>query len=120
MLDKHIYCNKCKKQFIMGDYNIASLKKGDLEVQYFSCPSCGEKYLYFTSDSKMRDLIQRRKTVQKKLLAANAKQFQERAFKKYLQELDKIKKEQLKILPALKARGEKILRGEGRTSGKRK
>lgn len=111
LFDKPVDCNECGAQFVIDDSRIASIKEGDLEVQYFSCPSCRAKYLFFATDSKMRELVRQRKAVQAKLKAAHAKRFQERTFKKYMREYEKIKKEQEKIFPVLKARGEKILNG---------
>lgn len=110
---KLIDCTKCGERFVLDDSCLGSIKEGDLEVTYFSCPACGERYHVLTSDSKMRELIERRKAVQEKILAAHAKKFQERTFKKYMREYDKIKREQEAMVPALKAAGEKILhRGE--------
>ena len=83
-----------------------------MKILDLECPSCGAKYIFFVMDSKMRDLVQRRKAVQAKIKAAHAKRFKERTFKKYLQEYEQIKKEQEKIFPELKAQGEKILHGE--------
>ena len=111
IFDKPVDCNECGAEFVIDDSRIVSIKEGDLEVQYFSCPSCGAKYIFFVMDSKMRDLVQRRKAVQAKIKAAHAKRFKERTFKKYLQEYEQIKKEQEKIFPELKAQGEKILHG---------
>lgn len=111
LFDKPVECNECGAQFVIDDSRIASIKEGDLEVQYLSCPSCGAKFLLFVSDAKMRELVRQRKAVQAKLKAARVKQFKERTFKKYLREYEKIKKEQEKIFPELKAQGEKLLRG---------
>lgn len=78
---------------------------------YFSCPACGAKYHILTTDSTMRELIERRKAVLLKLKAARAKRFRERVFQKYLREHEQIKKVQEKIFPELKAQGEKLLCG---------
>lgn len=115
LLDKPIDCNKCGQQFTMDDSRLGSLWSGDLEVQYFSCPACGTKYHILTTNSKMRDLIERRKAVQLKIKAAHAKKFQECTFKKYLREYEQIKKEQEDLLPELRARGEKLLAEIGET-----
>lgn len=112
LFDKPIDCNKCGQQFTMDDSRLGSMRDGDLEVQYFSCPACGTKYHILTTDSKMRDLIKRREAVQLKIKAAHAKRFKERTFKKYLREYEQIKKEQMEMFPVLKAQGEKILYGE--------
>lgn len=112
LFDNPVECDECGAQFVIDDSRIASIKEGDLEVQYFSCSSCGAKYLFFATDSKMRELVQQRKAVQAKIKAARAKRFQESTFKKYMKEYEKIKKAQEKMFPELKARGVKILHGE--------
>lgn len=112
LFDKPVECNECKEQFVMDDSRLASIKEGDLEVQYFSCPSCGARYLFFASDSKMRELVRQRKAVQLKIRAGHAKKFKERTLRKYMQEYEKIKKAQEEMLPELKARGESLLHGE--------
>ncbi len=112
LFDKPVDCNECGAQFVIDDSRIASIKEGDLEVQYFTCPSCGAKYLFFATDSRMRELVRQRKAIQMKIKAAHAKRFKERTFKKYMKEYEEIKKAQEELFPELKARGEKILRGE--------
>lgn len=109
LFDKPIDCNKCGQQFTVDDSRMGSLRDGDLEVQYFSCPACGAKYHILTTNSTMRSLIERRKAVQLKIKAARAKRFKESTFKKYLREYEQIKKEQEKIFPELKAQGENLL-----------
>ena len=116
LFDKPVDCNECGAQFVIDDSRIGSIKEGDLEVQYISCPSCGAKYLSFATDSRMRELVRQRKAVQLKIKAARAKRFKERTFKKYLREYEQIKKEQEKIFPELKAQGEKILCGNEPTA----
>lgn len=112
LFDKPLDCNQCGQQFTVDDSRLGSLRDGDLEVQYFSCPVCGSKYHILTTDSKMRDLIKRRKAVQMKIKAAHAKRFKERTFKKYLWEYEQIKKEQERMFLELKAKGRKILNTE--------
>ena len=93
----------------MDDSCLGSIRDGDLEVQYFSCPVCGAKFHILTTNSVMRDLIERRKAVQLKIKMARIKRFKEHTFKKYLREYEQIKKDQEKIFHSLKAQGEKIL-----------
>jgi len=104
-------CNNCGHQFVVDEFRLGMTKKDDLEVQYFSCPACRAKYLLFTSDSRMRNLVERRKAVQMKLRAARLNKFREKTIEKYVRELDQIKKEQEGLLPELKAAGEAILHG---------
>lgn len=113
LFGKTVDCDKCGAQFIIDDSRIGSVKKDDLEVQYLSCPSCGAKFLIFASDSKMRALVERRKATQAKIMVAHTGKFREKTFKKYMRELAQVKEEQETMMPALRAAGEKLLRGEG-------
>ena len=113
LFDKPIDCNKCGQQFTVDDSRLGSLRDGDLEVQYFSCPACGERYHVFTSDKEMRELVGRRTAVQAQIRMGHAKKFNRKTLRKYAQELERIKRKQEKMMPMLKAVGEKILHGEG-------
>ena len=107
--DRPVNCNKCGQQFTVDDSCLGSIRDGDLKVQYFSCPACGARYHILTTDSTMRDLIERRKFIQLKIRLAHAKKLKESTFKKYLREYGQLKKEQEKMFPELKAKGEKVL-----------
>lgn len=104
-----IDCNKCGQQFTVDDSCLGSIRDGDLEIQYFSCPACGVKYHVLTTNGKMRELIEQRKVVQLKIRLASTKKFKERTFKKYLREYERFKEEQEKMRPELKAKGERFL-----------
>lgn len=104
-------CNKCGTEFIPDKSQFGEIKKDDLVVWYFSCPTCGEKYHVFTSNSEMRSLVEKRKAVQMKIRAAFTKKFQKKTIREYEQELDQIKKRQESIGPRLKRLGEDIIRG---------
>lgn len=108
----YVYCNKCGKGFYTDDDTLHTIKKDGLTVQYFSCPYCEGRYHVFTTDARMQALIEQRKAVQLKIKAAFAKKFREKAIRKYEKELDQIKRQQKKLMPELKAAGEKILKGE--------
>lgn len=110
--DKPVNCNKCGQQFTVDDSRLGSILDGDLEVQFFSCPACGARYHILTTDSTMRDLIDRRKYIQLKIRLARAKKLKVSTFKKYMKEYEQIKKEQEKMLLKLRAKGEKILHGK--------
>ena len=105
-------CNKCGNEFTIDESRFGAIKKDDLIVQYFSCPFCGEKYHVFTTDSKMRDLVKKRKAVQMKIQAAFAKKFREKVIQEYERELEQIKKVQYDIYPELKRMGEELICGE--------
>jgi len=109
LFEMSVVCNQCGAQFVVDDCCLVSVREGDYEVQYFSCPDCGARHQIFTSDSEMRKLIERRKVVQTQIRAAFAKKFREKTIRSYERELEKIKREQKKRMPRLKAAGEKIL-----------
>ena len=105
-------CNKCGQEFVIDEHRFGSIRDGDFVVQYLSCPACGERYHVFTSDKEMRELVGRRKAVQAQIRMGHAKKFNRKTLRKYAQELERIKRKQEKMMPALKATGEKILHGE--------
>ena len=102
-MDKTTSCNKCGQEFTIDEHRFGTIREGDFVVQYFSCPACGERYHVFTSDKEMRELVGRRKAVQAQIRMGHAKKFNRKTLRKYEQE---------KMMPALKATGEKILHGE--------
>jgi len=106
-------CNKCGQEFAVDEHRFGTIKEGDFVVQYLSCPACGARYHVFTSDKEMRELVGRRKAVQAQIRMGHAKKFNRKTLRKYEQELERIKRKQEKMMPTLKATGEKILHGEG-------
>lgn len=112
MLEKIVSCNKCGQQFTVGDSSLGTIRDGDLEVQYLSCPACGAKFHILTTDSRMRELIKQRKDLQVQIRMAKTKKFNKRSFEKYLLKYEKTKKEQEKLFPTLKKQGEKLLLGD--------
>ena len=106
-----ITCNGCGRDFPLDPYYVDTLRDGDLEVRYFTCPACRTRYHILTTDTAMRQLIQKREALASAIKMAKVKGFQESTFRKYLARLDKVKAEQMKILPALTKRGEEILKG---------
>ena len=112
----NITCDKCGQVFALDISCFGTVQKDDLIVQYFFCPGCGTKYQYLTSDTKMRELMERRKAVQKQVLAGHAKRFRRKTLRKYEREIEQIKQEQQQIMPALKEAGEKILHGNKMSS----
>lgn len=104
-----VICDSCKQLFAQEEQPVMAVESGDLSVRYFSCPCCGTKYQIITIDPQMRRLISDRMRWQKQIKIAHAKKFSEKTIRRYEREIEKIKKEQMRILPALKARGEEIL-----------
>lgn len=110
-------CNKCEQEFTADEHRFGTIKEGDFVVTYLSCPFCGARYHVFTSDREMRELVGRRKAVQAQIRMGHAKKFNRKTLRKYEQELERIKRKQEKMMPALKAVGEKILCKEGSEHG---
>lgn len=110
-MNQSMECNECGREFLLDETRFGVIKNGDLVVEYFSCPVCGERYPVFTSDSEMRALVKKHKAVQMKIQAAFAKKFREQTIQEYERELDQIKKAQESIWPRLKELGEEIIRG---------
>lgn len=111
-MDKTTSCNKCGQEFTIDEHRFGTIREGDFVVQYLSCPACGERYHVFTSDTEMRELVGRRTAVQAQIRMGHAKKFNRKTLRKYEQELERIKRKQEKMMPTLKAIGEKILHGE--------
>lgn len=111
-MDKTTSCNKCGQEFTIDEHRLGTIREGDYVVQYLSCPACGERYHVFTSDKEMRELVGRRTAVQAQIRMGHAKKFNRKTLRKYAQELERIKRKQEKMMPTLKAIGEKILDGE--------
>lgn len=111
-MDKTTSCNKCGQEFTIDEHRFGTIREGDFVVQYLSCPACGERYHVFTSDKEMRELVGRRTAVQAQIRMGHAKKFNRKTLRKYAQELERIKRKQEKMMPTLKAIGEKILNGE--------
>ncbi len=107
-----IRCVKCQEDFVSE--RVFSIWDGEVEVQYFRCSVCGARYQVITTDMEMRRLIQKRKALTEAVKAAKAKGFRGKAFRKYEARLEKVKAEQMKLVPALNKRGEEILKGEGK------
>lgn len=105
-------CNKCGKSFAADPALFEQVESGDLVVQYFSCPECGEKYQVITTNTEMRKLIEERKSTQQSITAARTKKFRQKTIQQYVKELDRIITRQKRLLPELKRRGEEILRGK--------
>ncbi len=116
-MDDEIICYSCGRQFRRDRSLFRTIERGDLVIQYFTCPACGKRYHVFTSDTKMRDLIQRRMQVQTQIKAGFAGKFREKTIRGYERELDMIKREQENLKLPLIAAGEKILYGEDHDAG---
>lgn len=108
-MNNAIECNKCKREFILSPGLLTSLDDGELHVDFFSCPFCSDKYLYFASDEKMRELVQERRRIADMIRAGQAKGFKQKTLRRYIRDMDRVKARQMEIYPALKERGERLL-----------
>lgn len=110
-----VRCVKCQEDFVPE--GVFSIWDGDVEVQYFSCTVCGARYQVMTSNPEMRSLMARRNTLVNELGIARNRKWPEKTQRKIRQRLDKVYARQMKILPALKKRGEEILEGDTNERG---
>lgn len=118
-MNRQVMCDRCGNDFTVVESLCSTIEDGDLQVQYFSCPDCGARYQILTTDAAMRDLIDKRQAVQRKIRLAHVKGFRENIIRSYIKERDQVIKEQERLLPTLKKRGEEILRKEVLTDGNR-
>ena len=108
-MNNTIECNKCKQEFALSPGLFSSLDDGDLHVDFLSCPFCNEKYLFFSSDTEMRELVRRRQRIADQIKAGHAKHFKKKTLDGYMREMDKIRAKQKEIYPPLKERGQALL-----------
>ena len=50
-------CNNCLDELEAESGSIQTVKIDGLEIQFFSCPSCGRKYVLFASDDEMKKMV---------------------------------------------------------------
>ena len=103
-------CNKCKREIVILPDEVQTVTLEDLDIQYFTCPHCGWKYVCFAADAKMRGLVEQRKAIFQQICAARAKKFDAKTIRGYLSKQEKIKTEQAAMLPKLRARAYRLLR----------
>ncbi|MDD6301206.1 MAG: hypothetical protein PUA58_05670 [Ruminococcus sp.] len=113
-MTSNIKCNTCGNIFDVK--KILAKKCGDYEVQYFACTKCGQKYQIITTDSKLRDLIQRRKRIDRKFQLMRGKHFRKEAIQKMEFELSEVKEVSERMAKDLKEVGERILMQDGESS----
>lgn len=113
-MTSNIMCNACGNVFDVK--TILTKKHGDYEVQYFVCPQCGRKYQIITTDSKLREVIQQRKQINRKFQLMRNKHFKKETIQKLETELSKVKEESERMAKSLKEIGESILMQAGENS----
>lgn len=104
-----VECNHCGTQFSIQTAGIRSTWSGDYMVQYFTCPGCHHRYQVLTTDTELRQSIERHKTIAAKIRFGEIKGFRPRTFKKYQAEMEKLEAEQKKQRDALRDKGNEIL-----------
>ncbi len=103
-------CDKCGHEFAVNLVNCEKIRRGDIIVQYFSCPECLAKYHVCTTDSKMRKLIKQRLDIQNKIAEGHISPMKAGKAHNLQQRLNRILDKQKELMPKLKKRGEKILK----------
>lgn len=104
-----IICDDCQKEFSLTPSDFSAIEDGDLRVEFFICPHCRSKHLYFASDTKMRELVQKRRRIADMIRAGQTKGFKQKTLRQYIRMMDSVKAKQKEIYPALKVRGEQLL-----------
>ena len=105
-----ILCDNCQKEFSLTPSDFSAIEDGDLRVEFFICPHCRSKHLYFASDTKMRELVQERRRIADMIRAGQVKGFKPKTLRRYIQMMDKVKAKQMEVYPGLKERGERLLK----------
>ena len=83
-------------------------------VQYFTCPSCHHRYQILTTDTELRQTIQRHKAIAAKIKLGQTKHFRPETLEKYRAEMEKLEAEQKKQRDALLDKGNEILTALGK------
>ena len=103
-------CNNCLDEFSIEPENITCTKIAGLEIQYFTCPSCGAKYVAYAADEEMQKLTAESIAIQRKIRLARQHKFREKTIRASEAELAAIRERQKKLEPKLKALAEKMLK----------
>lgn len=111
-MENTVVCNACFEMFTIEKEHLEVAKAEDLEVQYFSCPHCGKKYIALVTDSEMRRLIATTKEISMRLKLSHAKRFRSKEIRKYERTLAVTKRRQEQIEPGLKKLGYALLERE--------
>ena len=103
-------CNLCQAEFDVNGASIETVTKAGVSIQYFACPACGKKYVFYAADLPMQELTAHRTELERKIRMAHFKKFREKTIRGYLKELDRVKARQLELLPGLKRQAEQLLK----------
>ena len=104
-----IKCDKCGGEFTLTPSGVFVITEEDLRVTYFTCPMCNSVYNLITTDTRMRELFDERKKLERLIAIEHSRQFRRKTVNKHLTRLGVIKKEQIVLAEDLKAKGNEIL-----------
>lgn len=105
-------CNNCLDEFSIEPEDITVTKIAGLEIQYFTCPSCGAKYVVYAADEEMEKLTAESIAIQRKIRLARQHKFREKTIRASEAELAAIRERQKKLEPKLKGLAEMLLKDE--------
>lgn len=88
-----VKCDRCGTPFSIQTAGIRSTWSGDYMVQYFTCPGCHHRYQILTTDTELRQTIQRHKAIAAKSSWARLS-ISGRNAEKYQAEMEKLEAEQ--------------------------
>lgn len=100
--------------FSIQTAGIRATWSGDYMVQYFTCPGCHHRYQILTTDTELRQTIQRHKAIAAKIKLGQTKHFRPGTLKKYQAEMEKLEAEQKKRRDELLDKGNEILAALGK------
>lgn len=109
-----VKCDRCGTPFSIQTVGIRSTWSGDYMVQYFTCPGCHHRYQILTTDTELRQAIQRHKAIAAKIKLGQTKHFRPETLEKYRAEMEKLEAEQKKQRDALLDKGNEILAALGK------
>lgn len=109
-----VKCDRCGTPFSIQTACIRATWSGDYMVQYFTCPGCHHRYQILTTDTELRQTIQRHKAIAAKIKLGQTKHFRPGTLKKYQAEMEKLEAEQKKRRDELLDKGNEILAALGK------
>jgi len=109
-----VKCDRCGTPFSIQTAGIRATWSGDYMVQYFTCPGCHHRYQILTTDTELRQTIQRHKAIAAKIKLGQTKHFRPGTLKKYQAEMEKLEAEQKKRRDELLDKGNEILAALGK------
>lgn len=103
-------CNNCLDEFEIEPTSIQTVKIEDLDIQFFPCPSCGQKYVVFAANDEMKKMVVARELLQKKIKTAHLGKFRQKTIQQLIGEQAKLIRDQKKLWAELKPRAERLLK----------